>query len=145
MIDIADVARRSGLTVSALRHYEEKGLIASAGRKGLRRQFDPDVLQRLALVSIGRDAGFTLDEIAGMFGPDGTPEIDRALLTRRADTLDRTIRRLTVLRDGLRHAAACPAPRHLECATFQRIVAAAMGPARPRRVRPVPPARPADA
>ncbi|MDP9792770.1 DNA-binding transcriptional MerR regulator [Catenuloplanes nepalensis] len=121
-LDIAEVASRSGLSVSALRYYEEKGLIASAGRKGLRRQFTAGVLERLALVAIGRDAGFTLDEIAGMFGPDGEPVIDRALLATRADDLDRTIRRLTVLRDGLRHAAACPAPRHLDCPTFRRIM-----------------------
>lgn len=131
-LDIAEVAARSGVTVSALRYYEEKGLIASSGRRGLRRQFTDDVLQRLALVAIGRDAGFTLDEIAGMFGPDGEPAIDRALLSTRADDLDRTIRRLTVLRDGLRHAAACPAPRHLECPTFRRILAAAQR--RPGRV-----------
>jgi DNA-binding transcriptional MerR regulator len=133
VIDIADVARRSGVTVSALRYYEERGLIASTGRRGLRRQFDPEVLQRLALISIGRDAGFSLDEIAGMFGPDGEPHLDRALLTTRADTLDHTIRRLTALRDGLRHAAACPAPRHLDCPTFRRIVASAMKPHRARR------------
>ena len=131
MIDIADVARRSGVTVSALRYYEERGLIASTGRRGLRRQFDPDVLQRLALISIGRDAGFSLDEIAGMFGPDGEPHLDRTLLTARADTLDHTIRRLTALRDGLRHAAACPAPRHLDCPTFRGILATAMRSRRP--------------
>ncbi|GAB7044121.1 helix-turn-helix domain-containing protein [Catenuloplanes niger JCM 9533] len=127
-LDIAEVAARSGLSVSALRYYEERGLIASSGRKGLRRQFAADVLERLALVAVGRDAGFTLDEIAGMFGPDGEPAIDRALLSTRADDLDRTIRRLTVLRDGLRHAAACPAPRHLDCPTFRRIMTRAMRP-----------------
>lgn len=63
-----------------------------------------------------------------MFGPDGRPSIDRAMLAAKADELDATIRRLTAMRDSLRHAAACPAPSHLECPNFQRYLeAAAMG------------------
>ncbi len=124
-LDIAEVARRSGLPASTLRYYEERGLIASIGRRGLRRLFDPGVLERLALIALGRAAGFTLDEIALMFAPDGQPRVDRAMLAARADELDRTIRRLAAMRDGLRHAAACPAPSHMECPTFRRIVRAA--------------------
>ncbi len=121
-LDIAEVSRRSGLPASALRFYEEKGLIASTGRRGMRRLFDPGVLDRLALVALWRAAGFKLDEIAEMFAPDGQPRIDRARLTDKAEELDRTIQRLTAMRDGLRHAAACPAPSHMECPTFRRIV-----------------------
>jgi DNA-binding transcriptional MerR regulator len=124
-LDIVEVARRSGLPASTLRYYEEKGLIASTGRRGLRRLFDPGVLDRLALIALGRVAGFPLDEIAGMFGDDGAPRIERTALETRARSLDRTIRRLEALRDGLRHAAACPAPSHLECPTFRRLLQAA--------------------
>ncbi|HEU4538829.1 MAG TPA: helix-turn-helix domain-containing protein [Polyangiaceae bacterium] len=124
-LDITEVARRSGLNASALRFYEEKGLIASVGRRGLRRVFDPGVLERLALIALGRAAGFSLDQIALMFAPDGRPRIDRRMLTAKADELDRTIRELGALRDGLRHAAACPAPSHLECPTFRRLLGAA--------------------
>jgi DNA-binding transcriptional MerR regulator len=121
-MDIADVARRSGVPASTLRFYEEKGLIASIGRRGLRRVFDPGVLERLALIALGRSAGFTLDDIAGMFAADGRPRIDRRVLATRARQLDVTIRRLGALRDGLKHAAACPAPSHLECPTFRRLL-----------------------
>ncbi|AKU94639.1 Transcriptional regulator, MerR family [Labilithrix luteola] len=124
-LDIAEVARRSGIPASTLRFYEEKGLIRSIGRRGLRRVFDASVLERLALIAIGSEAGFSLDEIVLMFGPDGRPNIDRRLLTAKADELDATIRKLSAIRDGLRHAAACPAPSHVECPTFQRIVKAA--------------------
>jgi DNA-binding transcriptional MerR regulator len=59
------VARgQSGVPASTLRFYDEKGLIASTGRRGLRRLFDPGVLERLALIALGRAAGFSLDEIA---------------------------------------------------------------------------------
>ncbi|MGH8782231.1 helix-turn-helix domain-containing protein [Paraburkholderia sp.] len=124
-LDIAEVVQQSGVPASTLRFYEEKGLIASSGRRGLRRQFDAGVLQRLALIALGRAAGFSLDAIAPMFGPDGQPHIDRQKLVARADELDRTIRSLTAMRDGLRHTAACPAPSHMECPTFQRILRAA--------------------
>ncbi|MBG0856652.1 helix-turn-helix domain-containing protein [Streptomyces spinoverrucosus] len=123
--DIAEVARRSGVPASTLRFYEEKGLIVSTGRRAGRRVFDPGVTQRLALIAMGRAAGFSLDEIALMFAPDGRPRIDRGTLTAKADELDETIRRLTAMRDGLRHAADCPAPSHMECPTFRRLLRAA--------------------
>ena len=124
-LDIAEVAQRSGVPASTLRFYEEKGLIASTGRRGLRRLFDPGVLERLALIALGRAAGFSLDEIARMFAPDGRPRIDRQMLAAKAEELDRTIRKLSAMRDGLRHAAVCPAPSHMECPTFRRILRAA--------------------
>ena len=124
-LDISEVARLSGTPASTLRYYEEKGLIASVGRRGLKRVFDPGVLERLALIALGRAAGFSLDEIGAMFSPEGVPRIDRALLISKADELDQTIKRLTALREGLRHAAACSAPSHMECPKFRRYMKAA--------------------
>jgi DNA-binding transcriptional MerR regulator len=121
-MDIAEVAKRSGIPASTLRFYEEQGLIASVGRRGLRRVFDPGVLERLALIALGRSAGFSLDEIARMFAPDGRPQIDRGVLAAKAEELDGTIRKLSAMRDGLRHAAVCPAPSHMECPTFRRLL-----------------------
>jgi DNA-binding transcriptional MerR regulator len=123
--DIAEVARRSGVPASTLRFYEEKGLIASTGRRGLRRLFDGSVFERLALIALARAAGFTLEEIASMFSPDGRVRIDRAMLSAKADELEHTIRRLRAMCDGLRHAAVCRAPSHLECPTFRKLLAAA--------------------
>jgi MerR, DNA binding len=91
------------------------------------------VLERLALIALGATAGFSLDEIARMFVPDGRPRIDRQMLAAKAQELDRTIRKLTAMRDGLRHAAACPAPSHMECPTFRRLLAAAASGAGPKR------------
>lgn len=121
-LDIAEVAAQAGVPASTLRYYEERGLIASIGRRGLRRLFAASVLDRLALIALGRSAGFSLEEIARMFAPDGQPQIDRQLLATKADELDATIRKLSVMRDGLRHAAVCPAPSHMECPTFRRLM-----------------------
>lgn len=124
-LDITEVARRSRVPASTLRFYDEKGLITAIGRRGLRRVFAVSVLEQLALIALGQAAGFSLDEIAAMLAPDGRPRIDRQALARKADELDGTIERLIAMRDGLRHAARCPQPSHMECPTFRRLLRAA--------------------
>lgn len=122
LLDIGEVSARSGVRPSALRYYEEAGLISSLTRHGLRRQFAPDVLLQLKLIAMGKTAGFTLEEIAGMFGHKGLADLPRAVLHDKADAIDQQIRELTALRDTLRHVADCPAPSHMECPTFRRLV-----------------------
>jgi len=124
-MDIAEVAKRTGLPASTLRFYEKKGLITSIGRQGIRRRFAPGVLDQLGLISLGQAAGLSLDEIHSMFSPNGEPIIDRQMLVAKADELDVLIKRLRAMSNGLRHAAACPAPSHAECPTFQKLVKAA--------------------
>jgi len=130
ILDIGKVAERSGLPASTLRYYEEKGLIKSIGRHGLRRLFDGKVLEQLSLISLGRLAGLSLKEIDGMFAADGRPQIDRQELLVKASELDQTIKHLVAMRDGLRHAANCPAPSHFECPKFTKMLRVAS-----RRVR----------
>lgn len=125
MIDIAQVSKRSGVAASTLRFYEDKGLIASIGRHGLRRVFDNGVLDQLALIALGRVAGFSLDEIATVFAPDGGAQIDRAMLGTKADQIDETVKRLQAMSDSLRHAAVCPAPSHMQCPSFRKLLQAA--------------------
>ncbi len=124
-MDIAEVAKRAGVPASTLRYYEEKRLIASVGRQGLRRLFDPAVLEQLALIALGQAAGFSLDEIAQMFSADGRPNVNRQMLSAKADQLDTLILRLRAMRSGLRHAARCPAPSHMQCPSFRRLMKAA--------------------
>lgn len=124
-MDIAEVARRAGVPASTLRFYEEKGLIAPIGRKGLRRLYKPGVLDQLALIALGQAAGFSLDEIAMMSGGDGKPKIDRRMLSEKAAQIDRMVVKLRAMSKGLHHAARCPAPNHMECPTFRRLLGAA--------------------
>ena len=130
ILDIGEVVKQSGLPPSTLRFYEEIGLITSIGRQGLRRQFEPETLMRLSLITLGKSAGFSLEEISGMFGQDGQPNLPRADLHTRADELDKQIQNLTILRNAFRHVAECPAPSHMECPSFQRLIKVA------RRRRP---------
>lgn len=124
-MDISEVAKKSGVAASALRYYERKGLIHSLQSEGARRKFSPAVLDLLALIALGQAAGFSLDEIRVMFTPGGEPNIDRAMLASKADELERMVKRLKAMIEGLRHAVVCPAPSHAACPSFQRLLKAA--------------------
>jgi DNA-binding transcriptional MerR regulator len=122
MLDIGDVARHSGLPPSTLRYYEEKGLIRSIGRTGLRRLFDHRVLERLEFIAMGRVAGFELSEIAVMFASDGKLKVDRKLLLNKATQLEKDIKQLAAIKNTLEHVARCSAPDHLQCPKFLRLL-----------------------
>ena len=122
MLDISELSQQSGVPASKLRYYEEVGLIQSVGRKGLRRVFETRVITRLSLIALAQTAGFSLTEIRDMLGDERRPEIDREKVSARADQLDRHIKEMIALRDGLRHVANCTAPSHMECPTFQRLM-----------------------
>lgn len=137
------MTRRSRVPASTLRYYEERGLIRPVGRKGLRRQYGPDVTERLALIALGRVAGFSIEEIAAMIPSNGQPCIDRRVLAAKADELDKRIRQLSAIRDGLRNASVCPASSHMNCSTFRRMLnAAATRSVGSRRKWQIPRARP---
>lgn len=135
---IGEVARRSGVAASTLRYYEDKGLIRSVGRRGLSRVFRADVLDKLALIALAQSLMFSLDDIAPMVQGDGLTDLDRTRLLHKAAELDGLIGRLGAARDELRRAAACPAPRHADCPSFQNLLdtAAGRGPAVRRFIRP---------
>ncbi|WBU59058.1 helix-turn-helix domain-containing protein [Paracoccus albus] len=122
LLDIAEVAEASGVSASGLRYYEEQGLISSAGRHGLRRQYQSGVLLHLALINMGKSAGFSLTEIAGIFGKEGRPTLCRDDLHGKADDLERQMQEMRTLVAVLRHVAECPAPSHLDCPNFQRLM-----------------------
>ena len=118
-MDIADVAKRTGVPASTLRYYEKKGLLKSLAGRGQRRQFAADVTDRLALIALGQAAGFSLDEVGAMLVEQ---QVDRQLLLAKADELDARIRQLQAMSKGLRHAAQCPEEDHLACPKFQRLM-----------------------
>lgn len=134
-MDISEVARRTGAPASTLRYYEKRGLIASLAPQGARRQFAPAVLDQLALIALGQVAGLSLDDVQSMLSPNGRANIDRRLLAAKADELDATIRQLSAVRRGLRHAASCPARSHAECPTFRKLLKAAASGALDRQQR----------
>lgn len=120
-MDIADVATATGLTPSTIRYYEQQGLIQSCARKGLRRQFDDTIIERLAFIKLAKRADFTLAQIKHMVTPHAIT-VDRVLLREKAHELDEKIHQLMAIRDGLEHVAACTAKSHFECPKFLSIL-----------------------
>ena len=122
ILDIGEVVALTGVPPATLRFYEEKGLIKSTGRNGLRRQFHSHVIQQLDFISLGQHAGLTLEEIASMFTPEGKLSVDRKFLLKKADDIERSLHRLSAVRDTLLHVSKCSAPNHMECPKFQRLL-----------------------
>lgn len=120
LLDIAEVAERSGLAPSALRFYEKRGLVEPAGRNGLRRTYRPEVLDRLALIACARGAGFTIAEIAKFLVATPSDNELRARMATKARELDEDIARLTRMRNSLRHASTCDHEPLVECPDFKQ-------------------------
>jgi DNA-binding transcriptional MerR regulator len=140
LIDIGEVTDRSGLAASALRFYEREGLIKSVARSGLRRQYAPEVLQRLAAISLARLSGFTIAEIRLLFATNGTPEEWKPLAAVKVEELSAQIERLEFLRTNLQHALGCKSPNIWSCKYFQHALATAHEDGGPRRTPEDPPA-----
>ncbi|MEM9439794.1 MAG: helix-turn-helix domain-containing protein [Pseudomonadota bacterium] len=122
LLDIAEVSQRSGFRPSTLRHYEEIGLISPVERHGLRRQYGSDVLLELALISMGKAAGFSLHEIEQAFSNGGTDRLPREAIRRRAKEIRRQIEQLKSLAHLLEHVADCPADNHMDCPRFNKLL-----------------------
>jgi DNA-binding transcriptional MerR regulator len=118
LLDIAEVGRRAGLAPSALRFYERKGLITPAARQGLRRAYAPGVLDRLALITAARGAGFTLSQIAELLAARPSDAALRQRMAAKASELDERIAQLAAIRDSLHHAAACRHDPLIKCPRF---------------------------
>jgi MerR family redox-sensitive transcriptional activator SoxR len=122
-LTVGAVARRVGLTVSAVHFYERRGLIRSLRTAGNQRRYDRDVLRRLALIQVAQELGIPLAEVAAVFAglPDGrTPtRMDWEAMSRGwADDLDRRIALLQRLRQDLAGCIGCGCLSLDRCAIF---------------------------
>ena len=111
-LSVGDVARRSGVAVSALHFYEAKGLIQSDRTSGNQRRYDRTVLRRIAVIRVAQDLGLSLTRIADALSTlpaDAAPgrgDWTRLSAQWRGEIDDR-IARLQQLRDGLTNCIGC--------------------------------------
>jgi MerR family redox-sensitive transcriptional activator SoxR len=111
-LSVGDVARRSGVAVSALHFYEAKGLIRSDRTSGNQRRYDRTVLRRIAVIRVAQDLGLSLTRIADALSTlpaDAAPGRDdwARLSAQWRDEIDERIARLQQLRDGLTNCIGC--------------------------------------
>ncbi|MCP4206590.1 MAG: helix-turn-helix domain-containing protein [Shimia sp.] len=129
-LDIRDVADTAGLPPSTLRYYEKLGLIRSSGKHGLRRQYDPDVLERLSFIALAQAAQFSLKDVSAMMPTPSVIKINRDTFVQKADEVESQIQELTELVSLLRHIADCPHENQFDCPTFRSLLRSSR---RPRR------------
>ncbi len=118
-LTIGEVARRAGIRTSAIRYYESVGLLPAPARVNGHRRYDPTILQRLAVVHLAQQAGFTVAGIQTLlhgFAPD-TPPAERweALARRKLDEVDVLIQRARRMKEVLEIGLRCGCLRLEDC------------------------------
>ena len=118
MIDIATLAKQTGIPAHTLRYYETRGLIAPVSRSGLKRVFADDVVLKLQLIQLGQQVGMSLDDINLAFGLNADMAVKRSALAQQAAIVASQIRQLQTVQTLLQHLLACPHEQHLDCPEF---------------------------
>jgi len=128
LIAIGELARRTGLASSALRYYERLGLLSSAGRAGGRRHYAVASAERVALIQLCRDAGFTLREIRALVatGSRKTRSWTR-LVEAKLRELKARVAQAERAKALVEHALACPHRNLLSCSNFRAAIKAHLG------------------
>ena len=117
---IGQVANQAGLRKSAIRYYEEIGLLPEPERVSRQRVYAPSVLRRLAVIDVAQRAGLSLDEIRELLDARNGPISDQlqALARRKLPQVEAHIRRAEATRDWLRTAEGCGCQSIDECGLF---------------------------
>ena len=90
-LSIGEVAKRTGIRTSALRYYEEAGILQVAARVSGQRRYDADIIRRIDVLRFAQQAGFTLEEIKTLFNGFNT-ETPLSARWRSASALPRSRR-----------------------------------------------------
>jgi MerR family redox-sensitive transcriptional activator SoxR len=111
-LSVGELARRSGVAVSALHFYEAKGLIASNRNAGNQRRYPRETLRRVAVIKVAQRVGIPLAEIAAALselpqGRNPTAADWAGLSARWREDLDQRIAKLQMLRDQLDGCIGC--------------------------------------
>ena len=120
LLSPGEVAKRSGVAVSALRFYESKGLIKSTRNTGNQRRYTRDVLRYVAIIKIAQRIGIPLATIGEAFGvlPNGhalSPKEWKQISSRWREELERRIHTLVALRDELEECIGCGCLSRSDC------------------------------
>jgi DNA-binding transcriptional MerR regulator len=128
LISISELARRTGLASSALRYYERVGLLSPAGRAGGRRHYGASSAERVALIQLCKDAGFTLREIHALVAVGSRKSRPwTRLVEAKLRELEARIAQAERAKALVQHALACPHLDLLSCANFRAAIKAHLG------------------
>jgi DNA-binding transcriptional MerR regulator len=140
-LTIGELARRTGVATSALRYWEQLGLLPAPGRVSGQRRYPLSAVEQVGVILLLRDVGFSLSDLAALIvsqpaaaGGESSPAAGGETPTAAADwrlvherklaELDQWIARAQAARTAIAHALACPHDSIFECPTFDSVVAA---------------------
>ena len=122
---IGEVARRTGLTTSAIRFYEREGLLPVPPRSSGRRSYARDVFTALAVIRLAQEAGFTIPEIRKLmtgFGDEPVSERWRSLAKEKLVEVEALIDRAQAMKRVLEEGVRCGCLRLEDCRPLERFV-----------------------
>jgi DNA-binding transcriptional MerR regulator len=124
-LTIGELARATGVAASALRYWEQVGLLPAADRVGGQRRYPASAVRLVGVVLLLRETGFTLREAAALLAVRGAGRDGwRELVERKLTELDRRIAQARVARTALAHGLACPHDDFADCPNHAAIVTA---------------------
>jgi DNA-binding transcriptional MerR regulator len=119
LLTIGELARRAGVTTSALRYYEELGLLPAPARLSGQRRYPESAARLVAAILLYSDAGFTLAEQKALMNTRASTSGDRKrLMQRKVAELDERIAREQAAREAIRHGLRCPHEDITQCSNF---------------------------
>lgn len=122
---IGELAHRTGVATSALRYWEELGLLPPPARVSGQRRYARSTVKLVGEILVLRDVGFTLREVAELISSrSAAVDVRRELHQRKLAELDRRIARAQAARTAIAHALACPHDDIHDCPNFDRGIAA---------------------
>jgi DNA-binding transcriptional MerR regulator len=125
LITIGELARRAGVTASALRYYEELGLLPRPARISGQRRYPESAARTVAAILLYSDAGFTLAEQKTLMAGHARAPGDRSqLMRRKLAELDEQIARAQAVREAISHGLRCPHEDITQCPNFNAGVTA---------------------
>lgn len=121
---IGELARRAGVATSALRYWEEIGLLPEPARVSGRRRYPESAVALIGAILLLGDAGFSLAEQRTLLAARGNPAEWRRLTRRKQAELDEQIARAQAVRDAIEHGLSCPHDDVMDCPNFLGLVLA---------------------
>src|SRR3954454_2909492 len=125
LLAIGELAERTGVPTTALRYYDELGLVRPTARTAGRRRYAASAVADVGVILFFREVGFTLAEIGRLIGGDGPTR--RKIIDEKAGELAAQQHRVEVARAALEHSRQCPAGEPMKCPRFWSIIEGQLG------------------
>jgi DNA-binding transcriptional MerR regulator len=121
LLSIGELAQRTGVSTSALRYYDELGLVVPATRESGRRRYDVSAVAQVGVIVFLREVGFALADIGSFLAMD-RPRSRQEIIDRKLAEVIEQQHQLEVAREVLEHGRHCPAGDPMSCSRFWSII-----------------------